>query len=191
MDSRVAKHDGRPAWGMVHGRFQPFHHGHLHYLTAAAERCERLLVGITNPDRSSISVEPRDPLRHLPAANPYTYTERLLMVEAVLADVGLSSRAHVIPFPISTPAVWDDYVPQGTVHYLRLLSPWGQEKVDRLGAAGYEVVVLDPGARKEVSGTEVRQALRAGDPRWTSLVPPGAARIISSLPHAPDADPAA
>ena len=67
---------------MIHGRFQPFHHGHLAYLTAAAARCERLLVGITNPDRLRTRPEADDPKRHLPEANPFTYTERLLMVTA-------------------------------------------------------------------------------------------------------------
>jgi len=40
----------RVALGMIHGRFQPFHTGHLEYLVAAAGRCRRLAVGITNPE---------------------------------------------------------------------------------------------------------------------------------------------
>ena len=35
------------ALGMIHGRFQPFHNGHLEYMVAAAARCTRLAVGIT------------------------------------------------------------------------------------------------------------------------------------------------
>ena len=35
---------------MIHGRFQPFHNGHLAYLCGAAARCDELFVGITNPD---------------------------------------------------------------------------------------------------------------------------------------------
>ena len=56
----------RVALGMIHGRFQPFHLGHLAYLRAAAKRAERLLVGITNPDRARTLAEPADPRRHLP-----------------------------------------------------------------------------------------------------------------------------
>ena len=40
----------RVARGMIHGRFQPFHLGHLEYLRGAAERCDEVFVGITNPD---------------------------------------------------------------------------------------------------------------------------------------------
>jgi nicotinamide mononucleotide adenylyltransferase len=50
--------------------------------------------------------------------------------------------------------------------------------------AGYEVVVLDEGAEKEISGAEVREALRS-DGDWESLVPPGVARVIQALQHAP------
>ncbi len=74
---------------MVHGRFQPFHNGHLEYLRGAAERSDEVWVGITNPDPTRIKEEPSDPLRHLPESNPYTYAERLLMVKAAAADAGI------------------------------------------------------------------------------------------------------
>ncbi len=77
------------ARGMIHGRFQPFHNGHLAYLRGAAARCDEVFVGITNPDPSRIKPEASDPLRHLPESNPYTYVERLLMVEAAALDAGL------------------------------------------------------------------------------------------------------
>jgi len=166
-------------WGMIHGRFQPFHLGHLEYLRAAAERCERLLVGITNPDRVHTAPEAEDGARHLPEANPFTYTERLLMVTAAAKEAGIA--VHVVPFPISEPAVWPDYVPAGTVQFLRVLSPWGAAKLERLRAAGYDVVVLEAVNGKEVSGRQVRAALRAGGD-WQALVPPAVARLIRSLP---------
>jgi cytidyltransferase-like protein len=168
-------------WGMIHGRFQPFHCGHLAYLTAAAARCERLLVGITNPDRLHTRAEPEDGVRHLPEANPFTYTERLLMV-TVAADAAGVGPVRVIPFPISAPEVWPDYVPAGTVHFLRVLSPWGAAKLERLRAGGFEVVVLDAEGGKEVSGEQVRAAIRAGG-GWEPLVPPAVAEIIRSLPQ--------
>ena len=89
------------ARGMIHGRFQPFHNGHLEYLRGAAVRCDEVFVGITNPDPERIKPEPADPLRHLPESNPYTYVERLLMVKAAARDAGIGAeRLHVIPFPV-------------------------------------------------------------------------------------------
>jgi hypothetical protein len=75
-------------------------------------------------------------------------------------------------------------VPDGVTQYIRLFSDWGGTKLERLRDAGYEVVVLDEGAEKQVSGADVREALRA-DGDWEVLVPPGVARVIRSLERVP------
>jgi nicotinamide-nucleotide adenylyltransferase len=164
--------------GMIHGRFQPFHNGHLEYLRGAAERSDEIFVGITNPDPTRIKEEASDPLRHLPESNPFSYVERLLMVKAVAEEEGI--RVHVIPFPVNEPELWAAYVPRGVTQYLRLFSEWGGTKLERMREAGYEVVILDEGADKEISGADVRAALREGRD-WQELVPPGVARVIASL----------
>jgi cytidyltransferase-like protein len=166
---------------MIHGRFQPFHNGHLEYLKGAGARCEQVFVGITNPDPTRVQPEESDPLRHLPESNPYTYVERLLMVKAAAADAGIAAeRLHVIPFPVNEPELWQAYVPEDVVQFIRLFSDWGDTKLERLREAGYEVVVLDEGAAKEISGADVRAALRE-DGDWERLVPPGVARLLRQL----------
>jgi nicotinamide-nucleotide adenylyltransferase len=173
------------ARGMIHGRFQPFHNGHLEYLRGAAARCEELFVGITNPDPARIQPEESDPLRHLPESNPFSYVERLLMVKAAAADAGIEAeRLHVIPFPVNEPELWQAYVPEDVVQFIRLFSDWGGTKLERLREAGYEVVVLDEGAAKEISGADVRAALR-DDGDWERLVPPGVARVLRRLERTP------
>src|SRR2546423_1811362 len=168
--------------GMIHGRFQPFHNGHLEYLRGAASLSGVVFVGITNPDPQRIREEPSDPLRHLPESNPFTYVERLLMISAVAEDEGIP--VHVIPFPVNEPELWAAYVPAGVTQYLRLFSEWGGAKLERLRDAGYEVVILDEGAEKAMSGADVRTAMRSGD-EWESLVPPGVVRVIKSLDRVP------
>jgi cytidyltransferase-like protein len=163
---------------MIHGRFQPFHNGHLEYLRGAAARSDEVFVGITNPDPARIREEPSDPLRHLPESNPFTYVERLLMVQAVAEDEEI--RVHVIPFPVNEPELWPAYVPPAITQYLRLFSEWGGTKLERMREAGYEVVILDEGVEKQVSGADVRAAIRAGGD-WEALVPRGVARVIRSL----------
>jgi len=166
---------------MIHGRFQPFHNGHLEYLAGAAERSDEVFVGITNPDPRRIKEEPSDPLRHLPESNPWSYVERMLMVKGAAADLGLEpTRVHVIPFPVNEPELWPAYVPDGVTQYIRLFSEWGGTKIDRMREAGYEVVVLDDGIEKNVSGADVRRALREGGD-WEALVPPAVAAVIRSL----------
>jgi nicotinamide-nucleotide adenylyltransferase len=170
---------------MVHGRFQPFHNGHLEYLRGAAERSDELFVGITNPDPARIKPEASDPLRHLPESNPYSYAERLLMVKAAAVGAAIDlRRLHVIPFPVNEPELWPAYVPDDVVQFIRLFSDWGGTKIDRLREAGFEVVVLDEGAEKQVSGAEVRAAIRDGGD-WESLVPPRVADVLRSLERTP------
>jgi nicotinamide-nucleotide adenylyltransferase len=166
------------ARGMIHGRFQPFHNGHLEYLRGAAERSDEIWVGITNPDPERIKPEESDPLRHLPESNPFSYVERLLMVKAAADELGLDpATVHVIPFPVNEPELWPAYVPDGVTQYLRLFSQWGGTKLDRLREAGYEVVILDEGTEKQLSGADVRAALREGGD-WEALVPIRVAAVV-------------
>src|SRR6202521_3228130 len=158
------------ARGMIHGRFQPMHLGHVAYLEAAAARCGELFVGITNPDRRATRPEAADPTRHLPASNPFTYTERMLMITAAAAEVGVPG-VRVIPFPITEPDLWDDYVPGDVVHYLRVFSPWGSTKADRLTSRGDRVEILAAPEAKQVSDEQVRAMTRTGG-EWRRLVSP-------------------
>lgn len=169
---------------MVHGRFQPFHNGHLEYLRAARALCENLVVGITNPDPSTILEDPASSHRHLPESNPYTYFERLLMIREVLSDEGVPpEQAVMIPFPVNSPERWRYYLPRHVVHYLRVFSDWEQAKVDRLREYGYAVEVLHPGIEKAVEASEVRRRMAAGED-WRALVPPAVARVIETLQEA-------
>jgi nicotinamide mononucleotide adenylyltransferase len=103
------------------------------------------------------------------------------MVKAAARGAGLDlGRVHVIPFPVNEPELWPAYVPDGVTQYIRLFSEWGGTKLDRFRDAGYEVVVLDEGIEKGVSGADVREALRTGGD-WEAFVPAGVADVIRSL----------
>jgi nicotinamide-nucleotide adenylyltransferase len=168
-------------YGMVHGRFQPFHLGHLEYTLAALRRCEHLLIGITNADPSLILPEAADPERHKPEANIFTFFERQWMIRAVLVDASVDlTRISIVPFPIHHPERWRFYCPPETVQFLRVFSAWGQEKLQRFQAAGYRVEVLDANAVKEISGSEVRRCLLEGQ-GWEELVPRGVASVLGEI----------
>lgn len=168
-------------YGMVHGRFQPFHRGHLEYALSALQYCDHLIISITNPDPSLIVQEPSDPERHLPAANLFTFFERQWMVRAALAEAGCDAhRVSVVPFPIHHPERWRFYCPPSTTQFVRIFSAWGREKVERFQARGWPVVILDEGGKKQVSGAEVRRRLLVGQ-GWEELVPVAVARILSEI----------
>lgn len=176
---------------MVHGRFQPLHNDHLEYILEAAEHSTSLVVGITNPDPTQVAFEVSEPERSDPAANPFPYHLRARMARDTLLEAGVAAdRLLIVPFPIHDPDRWVDYVPPGVVHYLRVFSPWGQAKVERLRAAGHKVVDLAAGRSKRLSGAEVRRVLRE-DRDWEPLVPPAVAMLLrqhyapASVPRRP------
>lgn len=174
--------------GAVHGRFQPFHLGHLEYVQHAAARCRTLIVGITNADPTWWRHTPQNPQRSQHHANPFPYWLRERLIDGALREAGIDAdRFRIVPFPIHDPTLVPDYVPPGARHYLRVFSSWEQRKVDDLRAAGHDVEVLDPGVPKHVTATEVRRRLRTGGD-WRALVPPAAALVLQASQH-PDVPP--
>lgn len=171
----------KPRYGMIHGRFQPFHLGHLIYLKAALERCQTLIVGITNPDPAAIREEVESAHRHRDDANPYTFFQRQLMIRETLLDEGIDLRRVLfVPFPINFPDRWRYYVPPDTVQYIRVFSDWEEKKVQRFQEQGFVVEVLHRGAAKEIEAIDVRSLMASGGD-WRSLVPPAVARVIDRL----------
>jgi cytidyltransferase-like protein len=171
----------KPRYGMIHGRFQPFHVGHLTYLRAALEGCKTLIIAITNPDPAAIREEAEASHRHRSDANPYSFFQRQIMIRETVLDEGVDLRRVVfIPFPINFPERWKYYVPPGTVQFIRVFSDWERKKVERFREAGYVVEVLHPGAVKEVEAKDVRALMESGGD-WRSLVPSAVARVIDRV----------
>lgn len=167
--------------GMIHGRFQPFHNGHLNYLICALECCSRLIVGITNPEPGTIIETTSDTQRHRPEANPYSFYLRARMIQESL--LRCPECAHrivdltIVPFPIHTPEAWQYYAPgTNVVQFIRLLDPWDHEKKAAFEKYGYHVETI-PGDRL-TSGSEVRSDLAAGGSDWRGRVPEGTRWVL-------------
>ena len=167
--------------GLMTGRFHPFHLEHLRYFHWVREQCETVIIGITNPDFRSIKRDDRDSHRHLPEDNPYTYTERLMMIRQALHCEGVSlENICIVPVPLHDPEVWSAYVPADTVAFVVAYSPWEHSKAERMNDAGMTVVVDDSQARG-ISGSRIRELMKTnGD--WQSLVPQGVANYLARKP---------
>lgn len=166
--------------GVIHGRFQGLHLGHMEYLLAGAARCRHLLVGITN-------FEPDQAPEALTAAhrgrmdNPFTYYERMAMVRDSLMDAGLErGRFDIIPFPIEAPERIANFAPPEGVYYMTIYDGWGRYKHEVLRKLGLRVEVLwvRDDSQRLTSGTEIRARIARGEP-WRTLVPPAVYRYIT------------
>jgi nicotinamide mononucleotide adenylyltransferase len=136
-----------------------------------------VIVGITNPDPSTVVQDDLNQHRHLAQSNPFTFTERLIMIQESLGEEGYPmERIFIVPFPIHHPDRWPHYVPPGTAMFVVVYSLWERQKVVRFQAAGLNVVVEDS-LGKSISGRQIRELL-AADGEWQPLVPAAVARFL-------------
>ncbi|EGB16531.1 cytidyltransferase-related domain protein [Pseudodesulfovibrio mercurii] len=166
--------------GFIHGRFQVLHNDHLVYLLAGKALCDRLIIGVTNPDAATTRDEATNPARSSRENNPLTFEERKAMIEAALMEAGVDRHAFsVIPFPINCPELLEQRAPRDAVYFLTIYDDWGREKLRRFRELGLKTEVMweRPEREKGINGTAVRAAIRDGG-EWRSLVPPAVAALV-------------
>jgi nicotinamide-nucleotide adenylyltransferase len=147
------------------------------------ERCDFMYVGITNPDPGLTRKDEADDHRALPAANPCTYYERLLMIRGALRDHGYGpDRFCVVPFPINVPDLWRYYAPPSAVYFLTIYDAWGERKRQLLDDAGLQTEVMwrRPEAEKGIIGSDIRARIASGH-AWESLVPETTKHVIAQF----------
>lgn len=169
-------------YGIVLGRFQPLHLGHVEYLDAARRGCERLFIGITNPDSGPATITEADAKRSLGENNPFSYVDRHLMIERALLELGWSPQSFcIVAAPITDPARLSSYLPTPTLSefFVTIYDDWGEQKAREIAALGYMTTTLWRRTHDErfTSGTFVRNAIRNGE-SWEHLVPAGVAGYI-------------
>jgi len=162
-----------PNTGVIHGRFQPLHIGHREYLLAGKERCDYLLIGITNADPSQTRYSPACPHRSSDSANPLTYWERLDIIVGSMLEAGVKrNEFYVVPFPINYPERIFHYTPQNAKYFMTIYDEWGYEKKKILEKLGCSIDVMWTKAidDKVTSGCEIRRLIADNKP-WKHLVP--------------------
>jgi len=168
--------------GIILGRFQPFHLGHLEFAVEAKARCDRLYIGITNPDVENRQFSEYDPSRSKPENNPLGYFDRARMIEDTVRDIGWQiDDFMVVPAPIGDTERLLGYLPppDQTIFLATIYDKWGEEKIRRLEGLGYKSEVMWTRTYDErfTTGTEVRQLIRGGA-AWEHLVPAPVAAYI-------------
>lgn len=159
----------------VTGRFQPVHHQHLELFDIALRDADRLVVAVTNPDTGARHEESTSEHRHREDANPFSYYERVRMLDAVL-----DPRATVVPFDLTRPRHWPEYVPLHATQVVRAYSDWERHKAELLRAAGYPVRTIEGDPHGRVSSSEIRARIVSGGD-WRPLVPDAVARLVAEF----------
>jgi len=166
--------------GVIHGRFQILHLGHMEYLLAGMSKCDFLYIGITNPDPELTQKNSTDAKRSELAANPFTYYERLEMIrDAMLENAVDRANFEIVPFPINFPNLIKYYVPLNATFFVTIYDEWGRHKLQTITDLGVKVETMWTRTMDErlTSGSEVR-TLIAENKEWQHLVPKSVAEYM-------------
>ena len=155
--------------GILIGRMQPVHNGHMQVIEKILEEVDEIIIGIGS---AQISHELKD---------PFTAGERIVMLTQALADANIdSSRYYVIPMQdIKFNSIWPAHVKMLTPPFSIVYS--GNSLVKQLFSEyGFEVRQPPLYDRLHLSGSEVRRRI-INDLNWKELVPKATVEFIDEI----------
>jgi nicotinamide-nucleotide adenylyltransferase len=157
--------------GLMLGRFQPFHKGHLALTKQILSECDELLIIIGSAQFNFIDKD------------PFSAGERVLMIHEALKEAGVDlSRCYIIPVANDeNNARWLAYIRSMVPPFDVLYS--GNEFVKHLTRSqDSSIVIEDPvfAEINEYNGANIRRLMQEGKP-WEHLVPPAVAKVIQQV----------
>ena len=157
--------------GLMLGRFQPFHKGHLALTKQILSECDELLIIIGSAQFNFIDKD------------PFSAGERVLMIHEALKEAGVDlSRCYIIPVANDeNNARWLAYIRSMVPPFDVLYS--GNDFVKYLARSqDSSIVIEDPmfAEINEYNGTNIRRLMQEGKP-WEHLVPPAVAKVIQQV----------
>ncbi|MGQ0606402.1 MAG: nicotinamide-nucleotide adenylyltransferase [Candidatus Nitrosotenuis sp.] len=153
--------------GLLIGRFQPFHLGHLAAVKFALTQVDNLSIGIGSSNRFN---EKR---------NPFTAEERKEMILSSLDKSDLEkSKIYFVP-DVDDHAKWTYQVDQVIPKYDVVFSndDFTHELYKK---RGIKVVSVPLKQREILLGTDIRQKI-ASDQNWDELVPVGTRKVLLKI----------
>ena len=152
--------------GLVLGRFQPFHCGHLKLIKGILENGVEPLICIGSTQYSYTD------------ENPFTVKERKKMIHAIMKSINCEYSLFEIP-DINNYDLYVSHLEKFVPEFDYVYS--GNPLVQRLfGNAGYEIIKLEMINREVWEGSAIRLAMKEGGD-WESAVPNQIVEIIHSI----------
>lgn len=153
--------------GLIVGRFQPLHKGHLAAIREALGKCDDLIVVIGSAEDSHTD------------RNPFTAGERFQMLISSLTPKE-RSRIFIVPIrDLNRYSVWVSHIESHLPPFDVVFSNSDLTR-SLFAKAGYEVRKTKAYNPKEYSATEIRRRIAADD-EWERLVPEPVARILEAI----------
>jgi len=155
--------------GLLIGRMQPVHNGHLQVIKGILEEVDEVIIGIGSAQLSHT------------LKDPFTAGERVMMLTKALSENGIhASKYYIIPIQdVTCNSIWVAHVKMLTPPFECVYS--GNPLVQRLFIeAGNKVTEPPLFNRETYSGTEVRRRILT-DEDWESLVPKSVINVIKEI----------
>ena len=154
--------------GLIIGRFQPFHNGHLHLINQALEDCEELIIVIGSAQFNYLYKD------------PFTAGERIEMIHNTLLTQGFNTcNFFLIPLNnFENNACWLVYLNTMVPNFEIIYS--GNEYVRYLSKR--DIIVKEPNFVNKVkyNGENIRKLI-VNDKKWDNLVPLSVKEIIMTV----------
>lgn len=154
--------------GVIIGRFQPFHNGHLLLIRQILRECNEVLIVVGSAQQNYTF------------ANPFTAGERILMIRKSLIEGGVDiSKIIIIPLvDIDDNAMWFPML-------VSMLPPFdiiysGNLLVVSLASSYLEVRSPKFVRKKHYNGTYIRHRILSGQ-KWSNLVSKSVFDIICNI----------
>jgi nicotinamide-nucleotide adenylyltransferase len=141
--------------GLIIGRFQPMHLGHLELIKLASAECEIVFIIIGSPEKHN-------------EKNPFSITKRKNMMKRVLKKNKISNYKIFTLKDIPQDSRWVGYVKENLPKFDIVYS--GDKKdLDLWNDAGLKMKSI--GRIGGISATKIRERMRNKDDSWKELVP--------------------
>ena len=155
--------------GLMMGRFQPLHLGHLELVKQILDECDEVIIALTGSQFNYIEKD------------PFTSGERIEMIHQSLKEKNIDlGNCYLVAIENQfTVATWASYLKSSLPHFDKVYS--GNEYVVMLlHDSGYTVVSPKFLDRKQYNATKIRQMI-ANDGEWEKLVPSAVSQLIKKI----------